>query len=170
MTQCCFFFPRVPEAYATYLACLKAGFVIIPCSGMLRSKDLAYRVSHSQAKGIIAYEGLTSEFNKLSFEEVPTVQVQATFGKSEVGWQDLDILLENESVFFEGDTHKDDIAFLPYTSGTTGNPKAVVHTHAWHLRIYKRRLQSGLEWKLATLFGQLQLRDGRSGFGARFYR
>src|SRR5699024_6348273 len=32
---------------------------------------------------------------------------------------------------------KDDIAFLPYTSGTTSNPKAVVHTHGWgyaHLR------------------------------------
>ncbi len=124
-------FPRVPEAYATYLACLKAGFVIIPCSGMLRSKDLAYRVSHSQAKGVIAYEGLTAEFNKLSSEDVPSVNVQATFGKAEVGWQDLDKLLENESVFFEGDTHKDEIAFLPYTSGTTGNPKAVVHTHAW---------------------------------------
>ena len=29
------------------------------------------------------------------------------------------------------DTTRDDLAILSYTSGTTGNPKAVTHSHGW---------------------------------------
>ncbi len=29
------------------------------------------------------------------------------------------------------DTTRDDMAILSYTSGTTGNPKAVTHCHGW---------------------------------------
>ena len=29
------------------------------------------------------------------------------------------------------DTTRDDTAILSYTSGTTGNPKAVTHCHGW---------------------------------------
>ena len=46
--------------------------------------------------------------------------------------------LETESDMLEmAKTDKEDMVFLSYTSGTTGNPKGVVHTHAWayaHLR------------------------------------
>ena len=33
--------PRLVEAYQVYLAALKIGLVVIPCSEMLRAKDLA---------------------------------------------------------------------------------------------------------------------------------
>ncbi|MFB4212124.1 acyl-CoA synthetase [Shouchella sp. JSM 1781072] len=134
-------FPRVPEAYATYLACIKAGLVIIPCSGMLRSKDLSFRIRHAEASAVIAYAGLTEEVDKM--ESLPSLKTKIIVNGQESGWEDLLQKAINESVSFECETHKDEVAFLPYTSGTTGNPKAVVHTHAW---AYAHLQTAATEW------------------------
>lgn len=123
--------PRLPEAYYSYLACLKAGLVIIPCSEMLRAKDLSYRINHSEAKAVIAYHEFISETNSIE-DEMPSLTDKFIVGGNAEGWQSLDALAENESDYYEGaKTKRDEMAFLPYTSGTTGNPKAVVHTHGW---------------------------------------
>ncbi|MBF0836967.1 AMP-binding protein, partial [Bacteroides acidifaciens] len=48
------------------------------------------------------------------------------------GWISLEAEKENASNKLEmADTTRDDMAILSYTSGTTGNPKAVTHCHGW---------------------------------------
>src|SRR5437899_5050206 len=46
--------PRVSLWQASYIGALKAGALVIPCTAMLREKDLVYRANPSGARAIIA--------------------------------------------------------------------------------------------------------------------
>ncbi|GJM83714.1 hypothetical protein HMSSN139_62100 [Paenibacillus sp. HMSSN-139] len=86
------------------------------------------------------------------------------------GWTRIESLMDGQPETFEAvKTHRDDLAVLAYTSGTTGNPKGVMHSHGWgyaHLRITRSWLdirENDIVWATAR-------RAGRSGSGARFCR
>src|SRR6266446_1635609 len=46
--------PRITLWQAAYIGALKAGLMVIPCTSMLREKDVVYRATHSGAQAIIA--------------------------------------------------------------------------------------------------------------------
>ncbi|CAM3226260.1 MULTISPECIES: acyl--CoA ligase [Brevibacillus] len=121
------------EAYGIYLALLKVGAVIMPGSEMLRQKDIEYRVDHAQACGVICFEGILEEVEPLR-ESSATLKHFITLGDSREGWLPLDVLIGGQSDEFScAKTRSDELAFLSYTSGTTGGPKGVMHVSGWPL-------------------------------------
>ncbi|BCJ86337.1 acyl-CoA synthetase [Effusibacillus dendaii] len=123
--------PRGIDAYGIYLALNKIGAVIIPCSEMLRGKDIEYRANHAGVKAVISFSGGVQEVESIR-ASCPTIEHYIELGGGKTGWVSLEELASNSPDTLEAvNTHSDELAFLSYTSGTTGGPKGVMHVHGW---------------------------------------
>jgi len=115
----------VPELWATMLAAMKLGLVLIPAMPTLGQADIADRLERGQAKYLVAHGADAEKFARLA-EGVERVAV----GAAPPGWRSYDALLGGELFHPDGPTKADDPMLLYFTSGTTARAKLVVHTHA----------------------------------------
>jgi len=123
--------PRGVESYVVYLALLKVGVTVLPGSEMLRSGDVLYRLSHAGVTGVVAHHTLSACVDEVR-NECATLMHHFIVGGKQSGWIDLrDISANEDSSDTYANTEDTDLAFLSYTSGTTGGPKGVMHNYAW---------------------------------------
>ncbi|MBP0622314.1 acyl-CoA synthetase [Cupriavidus consociatus] len=114
--------PRIAHWQIAMVACLKLGAVPIPCIEMLTAKDIGYRIDHAGATAVIAHRG---SFGK--FDGIHGIGTRIAVGGAP-DWIDFDAALAGCSDEFTcADLAPDEPAILYYTSGSTGNPKGVLH-------------------------------------------
>lgn len=118
-----------PEMLETLFACFKMGCGAVPINFRLHPKEYAFIINHSEAKAVI----LSSEFNAGIVEvreTIPNARHLITLSGAEGELLDYESVLSGASDFFsDADVAPDDLAWLFYTSGTTGLPKGAMLTH-----------------------------------------
>jgi acyl-coenzyme A synthetase/AMP-(fatty) acid ligase len=134
--------PRITLWQAAYIGALRLGAIVIPCTAMLREKDLIYRANHSGARAIIASVDNASMIAELR-KECPSVEQYLIAGAARSGWISLQEYMGNASAAFKpAATRSSEPAICYYTSGTTREPKAVLHSHGY---TYSHRF-TGTNW------------------------
>jgi len=123
--------PRVPAWQAAIVGGLKLGVLVIPSTASLRAKDIAYRARHSGAKAIITSTAEVAEVDAACPDRA-LLPIRIAVGGAPAGWHDWDTLLSRASPSgVPARTRSDEPALCFYTSGTTKDPKAVLHAHAY---------------------------------------
>jgi acyl-coenzyme A synthetase/AMP-(fatty) acid ligase len=123
--------PRMTLWQAAYIGALKLGALVIPCTAMLREKDVVYRANHSGAKAIIASAASADLIADLR-SKCPELKHFLMAGSERSGWTSLPAAMNQASdEYIPASTLSTDPAICYYTSGTTKDPKAVLHSHAY---------------------------------------
>lgn len=117
------------ELWETMLALTKLGAVAIPTTTLLSADDLAYRVTHSGARAIVAPAEVSSRADAVA-SDVLRIAV-GDVAAAAAGWLDFaDADHAPASFTPDAATRAGDLNLLYFTSGTTSaTPKLVRHTH-----------------------------------------
>ena len=113
-----------PEWVMTMCACFRVGAVVLPCTEQLRAKDLRLRLAVARPQLIVA-------------DERNRAELQAGFAGSDVGAVGavgrVPVLYVPDEALFESEPAPavelapEDPCLITFTSGTSGEPKAVLH-------------------------------------------
>lgn len=118
-----------PEMLEGMFACFKAGCGAVPINFRLHPREYAFIINHSEAKAVICSPEFASPLTGLR-SELSEARHLISLSNAEMGFLDYETLLGRASDHFrDAEVAPDDVAWLFYTSGTTGLPKGAMLTH-----------------------------------------
>ena len=118
-----------PITWVSILATIKGGYRMIPAATILGVHDLVYRFGKLMPEVVIADKDNAAKIEDAEELSGNTVPVKIIAEGTREGWFSWENIEKESSDATSADTLADDPLFLFFTSGTTGMPKVVIHTH-----------------------------------------
>ena len=124
------------EYWVVASALCKIGASIIPATLQLTSHDISYRANMARVKMLVCVnDDYVCTQAEGAIKKSPSIKQRVCVAGTREGWLSFDELIGAESEEWvrptnEAATTSKDIMLIYFTSGTTGNPKAVMHNFA----------------------------------------
>ena len=125
------YLPNMPEYVYLYLGIPKIGAVTGPVNSLFTAREVQFVVGHSEAKILITIPKFMEIVNEIK-NNLPNLKHVIVIGDPVESTLNFWELMKNSSENSSPEViidEKEDPAALLYTSGTTGFPKGVLHTH-----------------------------------------
>jgi acetyl-CoA synthetase len=119
--------PQRPETAIAHIAAYRLGAIALPISKLFGPDAIQYRLENSSAKAILMEPETAVKMDAVDRKSLPCFKHVITTDGAKGGLSFDDLISKGAPTFAIEKTSAEDPVLLMYTSGTTGNPKGVLH-------------------------------------------
>jgi acetyl-CoA synthetase len=119
--------PQRPETAIAHMALYRLGAIALPISRLFGPDAIQYRLENSSAKAILMEPETAPKMDAVDRKSLPNFKQVITTDGAHGGLSFDDLVAKGAATFTMEKSSAEDPVLLMYTSGTTGNPKGVLH-------------------------------------------